>query len=248
MITSILFVSWFLFLGSLSYLSVPVTKIVSPPLKTGLMARRMEKYGILPADSWKPIYSLEYVEYFAAVMQIGSPKQQRQSVIIDTGRRFTYVTCNGCEASQCYDHEDPIFIPSRSESFLWDDCSTCRYGIDFFCRTNTECSYDDEDFKHTGSRGRVFTDVVDFGWGPMQLQMGCSMFQEGGAVYDHADGILGLGIDANASAVFQFGEQLHTIQLAHCFKNSGEGTLIFGEWHKPKGMAYVPLIIGSNQY
>jgi len=234
MITSILFLSWFLFLRSLSYLSVPVTKIISPPLKTGLMARRMETYG-----SWKPIYNLEYVEveYFAAVMQIGSPKPQRQSVIIDTGRRFTYITCSGCLESKCYDHEDPMFIPSRSKTFLWDDCSTCPHGIDYFCLTNTECSFDDEDFKHPGSSGRVFTDVVDFGWGPMKLQMGCSMFQEGGAVYGHADGILGLGIDANASAVFQFGEQLHTLQLAHCFKNSGEGTLIFGEWPKPKEMA-----------
>jgi len=224
-----------------SYVSLPVTKIVSPLVNTGLMLRRMDKYGALPLKSKQP---LDFVEHFATVLEIGTPKPQKQSFIIDSGERLTFIPCNGV-ASSCNYNE--YFNFKCSDTFQWNNCSTCNGGFDIFCQTNEECNFSMSDTVNRAS-GRIFTDMVDFGWGPLQMQMGCAMNVNGGVISDQVDGVLGLGISQNISVVFQIGQQLRSVQVAHCFKNSGRGTLIFGEWQRPKEMHWVPLNTEHNHY
>jgi len=242
------FLPGFLLAGLGSYVSLPVKRVLSPPLKTGLMARRMENYAALPAEDWRPDYDLDYIEYYAAVLQIGSPVPQRQSVIIDTGSAITFVACTGCPASKCNKHDDPNFVPTRSESFRWEDCPSCKSGSKFSCQSNHQCKFNLRYYDGAGASGRVFSDLVDFGWDPLRLQMGCASDERGGVITDHADGMMGLAVDPKVSLAFQIGDQLHHTQVAHCFKSNGEGTLIFGEWEKPKNMTWAVLNVGGNHY
>jgi len=248
MSSCVLVLSAFLLTSLGSYVSLPLKRVVAPTLRTGLTARRMESYAALPADDWRPKVDLDYAEYFAAVLQIGSPVPQRQSVIIDTGSAITFVACTGCPASKCSKHDDPNFVPERSETFRWEDCPSCRSGTKFQCQSSHQCKFNLRYYDGAGASGRIFSDVVDFGWDPLRLQMGCASDERGGVITDHADGMMGLAIDKKASLAFQIGDQLHHTQVAHCFKSNGKGTLIFGEWEKPKNMTWAYLNVGGNHY
>jgi len=244
----VLVLSGFLLTGLGSYVSLPVTRVVAPPLRTGLTARRMEKYAALPAEDWRPKVDLEYAEYYAAVLQIGTPVPQRQSVIIDTGSAITFVACTGCPASKCNKHDDPNFVPAKSETFKWEDCPSCHSGTKFRCERDNKCKFSLHYYDGAGASGRIFSDLVDFGWDPLRLQMGCASDERGGVITDHADGMMGLAVDMKASLAFQIGDQLKHTQVAHCFKSNGKGTLIFGEWDKPKDMTWALLNVGGNHY
>jgi len=248
MSSSVLVLSGFLLSSLGNYVSIPLKRVVAPPLRTGLTARRMESYAALPAEDWRPIAKLDYAEYFAAVLQIGTPVPQRQSVIIDTGSAITFVACTGCPASKCSKHDDPNFVPARSETFRWEDCPSCLSGTKFTCQSSHQCKFNLHYYDGAGASGRIFSDLVDFGWDPLRLQMGCASDERGGVISDHADGMMGLAIDKKASVAFQLGGKLNHVQIAHCFKNNGKGTLIFGEWEKPKNMTWVYLNTAGNHY
>jgi len=244
----VLVLSGFLLTGLGSYVSLPVRRVVAPSLRTGLTARRIEQYAVLPAEDWRPNVDAEYAEYFAAVLQIGTPVPQRQSVIIDTGSAITFVACTGCPASKCNKHDDPNFVPEKSETFQWEDCPSCNSGTKFQCQRDKTCKFNLRYYDGAGASGRIFSDFVDFGWDPLRLQMGCASDERGGVITDHADGMMGLAIDAKASLAFQIGNQLQHTQVAHCFKSNGKGTLIFGEWEKPKNITWALLNTGGNHY
>jgi len=158
------------------------------------------------------------------------------------------VACTGCPASKCAKHDDPNFVPERSTSFRWEDCPACNSGTKFQCQRDKKCKFNLRYYDGAGASGRVFSDLVDFGWDPLRLQMGCASDERGGVVTDHADGMMGLAIDTKASLAFQIGDQLQETQIAHCFKSNGMGTLIFGEWEKPKNMTWAVLNTGGNHY
>lgn len=248
MINSYFFLSWLLLLSPASFVTLNVTKIVSAPLKTGLMARRLEKYALLPADSWITEYELGFVEYYAAVVEIGSPHPQRQSLVIDTSNSMSYVACTGCPPAECNNHEDPNFMPERSDSFRWEDCPDCRGGKYISCSPDNTCKFNMEHEEQQGASGRMFSDMVDFGWGAMQLEIGCAQKEFAGAVTDNADGLLGVGVDDECSVSRQIGEQLHHTEFAHCFKSTGEGTVIFGDWEKPEKMIWTPMRTEGIKY
>jgi len=69
-----------------------------------------------------------------------------------------------------------------------------------------------------------------------------------GAVTDIADGLLGVGVDDECSVTRQIGEQLQHTEFAHCFKSTGEGTVIFGDWEKPKKMIWTPVRTEGIKY
>jgi len=238
-------------------LTFPVERITAPPLETGLSGQRRRRrrrrraeqpYGLFPVEDWRQDFDLEYVEYFAAVLQIGTPPQ-RQSVIIDTGSSLTFVACTGCPKSHCNQHDDPNFVPDQSSTFQWEDCATCRSGRKFTCNYSTkQCQFNLRYYDGAGANGRIFSDVLDMGWEQIRLQMGCAQDERGGVITDHADGMMGLAAETKSSLTFQIGEQLGHRSIGYCFQAGGRGTLIFGTFDpKPAGITWTPMKAGKGE-
>jgi hypothetical protein len=75
-------------------------------------------------------YGTHYVDLW-----VGSPKAQRQTVIVDTGSGVTAFPCSGCNDCGKDYHIDDFFQESQSESFHKLACNECTRGS---CRNN-EC-------------------------------------------------------------------------------------------------------------
>jgi len=137
-----------------------------------------------------------------AHLWVGTPKAQRQSVIVDTGSHYTAFPCRGCNNCGEEHHTDPYFEPGLSSSFRPLPCHNCQLGATckgfkcVFSQSYTEGSsweaYQVEDVLHLG--GNDFLASVDpstQGYA-IPFMFGCQTSENGLFVTQLADGIMGM--------------------------------------------------------
>ncbi|CAK0871020.1 unnamed protein product, partial [Prorocentrum cordatum] len=124
---------------------------------------------------------------------VGTPANQRTSVIVDTGSRLVGFPCTGCE--HCGSHIDKAFDFSRSSSASWVGCES-----DTSCSTGCvegHCAYSETYSEGSSVSGYFFEDDIELGdleqKNPaVKVRLGCHMKENRLFYSQRANGIMGL--------------------------------------------------------
>jgi len=153
-----------------------------------------EVHKVETARLYGSVYGYAY--WFVDIL-IGTPTEQRTSVITDTGSVLCGFPCSGCHG--CGHHIDQAFAPEKSESFSWVECRehACQ------CRDNF-CRYSQSYTEGSSIAGRLFHDWVrlgdDFQSNPFVVaEMGCHDKETKLFTSQKANGIMGLAVTRSKS-------------------------------------------------
>jgi Xylanase inhibitor N-terminal len=155
---------------------------------------RHEYYVVAPLNQG---YGTHYAHIW-----VGSPKPQRQSVIVDTGSHFTAFPCKGCLKCGSDYHTDPYFQPQLSETFQHRRCHECLSGATcindrcLFSQSYTEGSsweaYQAEDLVYMGGRDMLAKEDPRNSDYAVEFLFGCLTSENGLFVTQLANGIMGM--------------------------------------------------------
>jgi len=131
--------------------------------------------------------------YYFMDLWVGTPANQRTSVIVDTGSRLVGFPCTGCE--HCGSHIDKAFDFSRSSSASWVGCES-----DTSCSTGCvegHCAYSETYSEGSSVSGYFFEDDIELGdleqKNPaVKVRLGCHMKENRLFYSQRANGIMGL--------------------------------------------------------
>lgn len=195
---------------------------------------------------------------------VGSPKAQRQSVIVDTGSHYTAFPCKGCDNCGEEHHTDPYYDPGMSLTFTPLSCSRCALGAtckDFRCaftQSYTEGSsweaYQVEDVLHLGGSDLLASvDPLSQSYA-IPFMFGCQTSENGLFVTQLADGIMGMSAhEMTITKQLYDQEKIQHKLFSLCFrrelatskKGVTAGFMTVGGWDTKTDRS--PMIFAKNQ-
>ncbi|CAK0873720.1 unnamed protein product [Prorocentrum cordatum] len=179
----------------------------------------------------------QYAYYFTDLL-VGSPRQQRTSVIIDTGSRLVGFPCGG-ECEHCGSHLDPGYDTSQSGSLSWQTCTDCPGSCS---KDQDRCPYKESYAEGSEISGFWFDDMVELGDAfsknpPVRVTLGCHTNENKLFYSQRANGIMGLapttGVPnrpAFLESMFQDTAHVNTDVFAICLATWG-GRLTVGGYN-----------------
>ncbi|CAE7027005.1 nep2 [Symbiodinium natans] len=152
--------------------------------------------------------NLNAYAYYFTDLQVGTPKAQLTSVIIDTGSHLLGFPCGGCD--HCGRHLEPGFYMSQSKTAEWTPCKAelhCEH-----CFEN-RCQYTEKYSEGSSISGHWFEDYVKLGdvfqENPaVKARMGCHNSENKLFYTQQANGIMGLAPPEHKTAT---GNILHDL-------------------------------------
>mmetsp|Transcript_1862 Transcript_1862/g.3560 ORF Transcript_1862/g.3560 Transcript_1862/m.3560 type:complete len:643 (-) Transcript_1862:684-2612(-) len=162
-------------------------------------------------------YGTHYIDLW-----VGSPKPQRQTVIVDTGSGVTAFPCHECKGCGDSYHTDKYFQESKSKTFRTLECNECvrgscrDMGFSTKCRISMSyaegsswCAYEAVDLCYAGGPHNValsmdgpmtnmedialdHIDPVEASQFSFELTFGCQVSITGLFITQLADGIMGM--------------------------------------------------------
>ncbi|KAH7841518.1 hypothetical protein Vadar_030976 [Vaccinium darrowii] len=200
----------------------------------------------LPTESGKLIGTGNYV----VTLGFGTPKKDL-TLIFDTGSDVTWIQCQPCIS--CYQQQEPIFNPSKSQTYKNLTCNTpqCsqlqRRGC--FTKTNT-CIYGVDYGDGSFTRGFFATETLTLTGSDVfpNFTFGCGVNNQG--LFRGSAGLLSLGRNP-LSLVGQTASKYGNY-FSYCLPtfSSSSGTLVFGKEGGPTNSAslkFTPLSTNSNE-
>ncbi|KAF8399153.1 hypothetical protein HHK36_015018 [Tetracentron sinense] len=175
-------------------------------------------------------------EYFSR-LAIGTPSKSFY-MVLDTGSDVNWLQCAPC--TDCYQQDDPIFVPSSSSSYapLSCDSQQCKSLDESECRSGScryQVSYGDGSY----TTGDFATETLTFAnSAPIHnIALGCGHDNEG--LFVGAAGLMGLG-----GGSLSFPSQFKSSSFSYCLVNrdsSSSSTLQFGSAQPPDAVT-TPLL------
>jgi len=146
-----------------------------------------------------PLYGNSTIGYYYIEAFVGSPPQKK-ALILDTGSHLTTFPCKGC--SNCNDHTNGLFDPSKSATFQPLKHDTDYFGWKCPFRLSKKCNFQQTYVE--GSEYKGFYAIDNFLFKnelPLQKEgqnyqhiFGCSTVETGDFFDQEADGIIGFGV------------------------------------------------------
>jgi len=169
--------------------------------------------------------NIEQAEGYYTYLWVGNPPLQ-QSLLLDTGSRFTAVTCTDC--STCKPHLDPFYNLNNSETSQLVECLNNP-----FCNScrNNRCEYTRGYAEGSHIEGFMVEDQVSIDNNPfVKLKFGCNTRETNLFQSQKPNGILGLAWSAGGvqTVIDAYSSQLGTKDIfSLCFDTQG-GYLTLG--------------------